>query len=109
MSDASNQLQLVHNVYFTLKERTEENIQKLVNACFKYLKDHPGVTFFGAGPLVPELARPVNDRDFDVALLVVFRSKADHDIYQTAPDHLKFIEENKPTWEKVRVFDNYTK
>ena len=108
MSDASQQM-LVHNVFFTLKEGTAENIQKLIDACFKYLKDHPGVAFFAAGPLVPELARPVNDRDFHVALLVVFKSKQDHDVYQTAPDHLKFIEENKPTWDKVRVFDNYSK
>jgi len=108
MADTSNQPQLVHNVFFSLKERSEANTQKLVDACFKYLKDHPGVVFFGAGPLVAELERPVNVRDFDVGLLVVFRSKHDHDVYQTAPAHLQFIEENKPTWEKVRVFDNYS-
>lgn len=100
---------LIHNVFFTLKDGSPANIQKLTDACFKYLKDHPGVEYFAAGPLVPELARPVNDRDFHVALLVVFKSKKDHDIYQTAPDHLKFIEENKPTWDKVRVFDSYSK
>lgn len=109
MSDASTQQTLVHNVFFTLKEGTPANIQKLTDACFKYLKNHPGVVYFGAGPLVAELQRPVNDRDFHVALLVVFKSKQDHDTYQTAPDHLKFIEENKPTWDKVRVFDNYSK
>lgn len=109
MSDQSGDLKLVHNVYFTLKDGTPENIEKLTAACFRYLKDHPGVVYFGAGPLVPDLQRPVNDRDFHVALCVVFQSRKDHDAYQTAPDHLKFIDENKPTWEKVRVFDNYSK
>lgn len=109
MSAASSSPVLVHNVFFTLKDGTPENIQKLTDACFKYLKDHPGVAYFAAGPLVGELARPVNDRDFHVALLVVFKSKQDHDTYQTAPDHLKFIEENKPTWDKVRVFDSYSR
>jgi hypothetical protein len=109
MTDATKSSALVHSVYFTLKEGTPENIQKLTDACFKYLKDHPGVLYFGAGPLVPELDRPVNVRDFHVALLVVFKSKQDHDTYQTAPLHLKFIEENKPTWDKVRVFDSYSK
>jgi hypothetical protein len=108
MSDDAKQQTLVHNVFFTLKEGTPANIQKLTDACFKYLKNHPGVAYFAAGPLVPELQRPVNDRDFHVALLVVFKTKQDHDVYQTAPDHLKFIEENKPTWDKVRVFDNYS-
>lgn len=109
MSDANSSLTLVHNVFFTLKDGTPENIQKLTDACFKYLKNHPGVAYFAAGPLVAELERPVNVRDFHVGLLVVFKSKHDHDVYQTAPDHLKFIEENKPTWDKVRVFDTYSK
>jgi nitrilase len=51
--------------------------------------------------------RDVNDRDFDVALHLVFESKAAHDKYQTHPRHLKLIEENKHLWSKVRVFDSY--
>ncbi|MBM4075052.1 MAG: Dabb family protein [Planctomycetes bacterium] len=99
---------LVHDVFFTLKDGTPENIQKLIDACQKYLKDHDGVVFFATGPLVPDLNRPVNDRDFHVALHVVFRDKKSHDVYQTHPLHLKFIEENKPTWDRVRVFDSYS-
>ena len=51
------------------------------------------------------LQREVNVRDWDVGLHIVFESRAAHDTYQTAPDHLKFIAENKPTWKQVRVFD----
>jgi hypothetical protein len=47
----------------------------------------------------------VNVRDFDGALQLVFESRAAHDAYQTAPRHLQFIDENKPTWAQVRVFD----
>lgn len=99
--------QLAHNVYFTLEDASPAKVQGLVAACHKYLKDHPGVVFFAAGTVVNELARPVNDRMFHVALHVVFQDKAAHDVYQTAPDHLKFIEENKPNWRNVRVFDSY--
>lgn len=99
--------QLAHIVYFTLEDASQAKIDGLVAACQKYLKDHPGVVFFAAGTVVNELARPVNDRMFHVALHVVFKDKASHDIYQTAPDHLKFIEENKPNWRNVRVFDSY--
>jgi hypothetical protein len=53
------------------------------------------------------MQRDVNDRDFDVALHVVFRNRAAHDKYQTHPRHLKFIEEAKALWKKVRVFDSY--
>lgn len=108
MADDAKQPLLIHNVYFTLKEGTAENTQKLTEACHKYLKDHPGVVFFAAGPLVPELDRPVNVRDFHVGLSVVFKNKQAHDDYQVAKSHLQFIEENKPSWGTVRVFDSYS-
>lgn len=95
---------LAHNVYFALKDPTPDNRRKLVEACHKYLSDHPGVLFYCAGTLA-DLAREVNDRDWDVGLHVIFVDRAAHDAYQQAPKHLKFVEENKPTWKKVRVFD----
>ena len=98
---------LAHNVYFTLKDSSDAAIERLVQACHKYLKNHPGVVFYAAGTLVPDLARPVNDRGFHVALHVVFDGKASHDAYQIAPDHLRFIEENRDNWQQVRVFDSY--
>jgi hypothetical protein len=96
---------LVHNVFFALADKSPPAVQKLVNDCKKYLSDHPGTVLFAVGT-TSDLARPVNDRDYDVALHVVFESRADHDRYQVAPAHLKFIEENKPNWAKVRVFDS---
>lgn len=98
---------LSHMVYFTLKDRSPAAIEAMVAACRKYLTGHPGTVFFAAGTLVPDLARPVNQTDFDVALQVVFDSRQAHDAYQVAPRHIQFIEENKANWERVRVFDAY--
>lgn len=98
--------QIAHNVYFTLKDNSPEAQQKLIEACKKYLTDHPGTVYFGAGILTDELARPVNDRDFHVALHVIFDSLESQNAYQVAERHLQFIEENKENWEKVRVFDS---
>ncbi len=98
---------LAHNVYFTLEDASPAQMDSLVAACQKYLKNHPGVVFFAAGTVANEFARPVNDRMYHVALHVVFKDKASHDLYQVAPDHLTFIEENKPNWRNVRVFDSY--
>ena len=106
-SAAGKEPLLVHNVYFTLKDDSADAQQKLVAACNKYLTGHDGTVFFAAGPLAGELKREVNDRDFHIGLLVVFESKAAHDKYQVHERHLKFIEENKPNWKKVRVFDSY--
>src|SRR5437762_671028 len=66
---------LVHSVFFTLKDRTPEARQKLVEACKKDLTKHDGEVFFSAGPLCEDLKRDVNDLDFDVALTIVFENK----------------------------------
>lgn len=97
---------LAHNVFFCLNDASPAAKAKLVAACKKYLSGHPGTVFFAAGTLAEECDRPVNDRDFDVALHVIFKDKAAHDVYQTAARHLKFIDENKDNWKKVRVFDS---
>jgi hypothetical protein len=98
---------VAHHVFFSLKDNSEAAKQKLVADCKKYLDKHPGVESFAVGVLADDLKRPVNDREFDVSLHVVFVDKASHDKYQTAERHLKFIEENKDNWKKVRVFDSY--
>jgi hypothetical protein len=97
---------LAHNVYFALKDNSPDAKKKLVAACKKYLSKHPGTVFFAAGTLAEELKREVNDRDFDVALHIVFDSQAAHDKYQDAALHKQFIDENRENWKKVRVFDS---
>ncbi len=101
--------QLSHNVYFSLKDGSAEAKARLVDACRKYLQGHPGQVFFAVGILAEDFTRDVNDRDFDVALHIVFRSKADHDRYQAHDKHTQFISESQANWKKVRVFDSYVK
>jgi ribosomal protein S15P/S13E len=97
---------LAHNVYFALSDSSPAARQHLVDACQKHLTGHPGTVFFAVGPLAAELQRPVNDRDFDVGLHIIFRTKADHDLYQGSARHLQFVAENKAGWKRVRVFDS---
>jgi quinol monooxygenase YgiN len=99
--------QLAHMVYFTLKENSENARQQLVAGCHKHLSGHDGAVYFSVGVLAQDLNRDVNDRDFNVALHLVFKNKAAHDAYIKHPRHLKFIEENSQLWSKVRVFDSY--
>jgi len=96
---------LSHAVYFTLKERTPAAAAKLVAACREHLTNHPGTVSFAVGTMAKEYDRQVNDRDYDVALTIVFESHAAHDAYQTAERHDAFVAENATTWAKVRVFD----
>ncbi len=96
-----------HMVFFQLKDKSPAACDKLVEACKKYLSGHPGTLYFSVGKRAEDCKRDVNDLDFDVALHLVFKDKAAHDVYATHPRHLKFIEENKDNWAKVRVFDSY--
>ena len=97
---------LAHNVYFSLKDNSKPAREKLLAACRKLLTGHPGAFFFACGTLAQELRREVNDRDFEVALHIIFTDQAMHDQYQESARHRQFIAENKDNWNKVRVFDS---
>lgn len=103
---AATEPMIAHNVYFSLNDNSPATKKKMVEACKKYLSKHPGTVYFAAGTLTEALNRPVNDRDFDIGLHLVFKNMAAHDQYQGDARHLKFIEENKASWKKVRVFDS---
>jgi quinol monooxygenase YgiN len=96
---------LAHVVYFTLKDNSTPAIRRQLELCKEHLTEHPGTVYFSVGTRTRGLNRDVNDKEFDVALHVVFKNRAAHDQYQTDPRHLKFIEASKPNWAKARVFD----
>jgi hypothetical protein len=98
---------LVHHVLFTLTDRSPQARQDLVAAC-RSLAGLPGIEYFAAGTLADDIQWSVSDRDFDVALLVVFRDKAAHDAYQDSPEHTQFLEQYGDGWAAVRSIDWYT-
>jgi len=103
----ATQLKLAHSVYFSLRDNSPGARQKLAAACKKYLTGHPGTVFFAAGTLAEDIRWSVSDCEFDVALHVVFESRAAHDAYQDSSQHQQFLEENEGHWTAIRVFDAY--
>ena len=98
---------LAHSVFFSLVDNSREAKEKLVAACNKHLAGHPGTAFFAAGTLAEDIRWSISDRDFDVAIHVVFESRAAHDAYQESPRHQQFLDENEANWKAIRVFDAY--
>jgi hypothetical protein len=94
-----------HHVYFWFKKsvsnkdktRFEEALKKLVTI-ETIVEMHLGAP--------ASTRREVVDRSYTYSLLTTFKNKDDHDIYQTHPIHLKFIEEFSDLWEKVVVYDS---
>ena len=96
---------LGHMVYFTLKDRSAANVQKMLEACRKYLTNHPGTEFFAVGTLVPDLTRPVNQLDFDMALQMVFEAAPPTTPIRSTRGTWSSSKRTRPNWERVRVFD----
>lgn len=95
----------VHVVFFWLKEDAPANAKsQLLADCREYLSKIPGLAHFDAGnpAMTP---REVVDNSYAVGLLTVFPDRAAHDVYQTHPLHLQFIERNKANWKRVQVYD----
>lgn len=97
---------LLHAVLFTLKDKSQEKQQELVEACDKYLKPQAGVVFYSCGQRDLTLLRDVNDTAFEVALVILFESAEAQARYQEDPVHNQFIAEQEGNWENVRVFDS---
>jgi len=95
---------LAHSVFFRLKDRSPAAVERLVAGCRAHLSGHPGEIVFAVGTC-SAYDREVNERDWQVALHIVFESHAAHDAYQQAERHEIFIAEHADTWERVRVFD----
>jgi hypothetical protein len=94
----------VHSVYFWLKpDLTEEQRAKFWEGV-RSLTTIESVRQGFAG-LPASTDRPVIDRSYSCALIVIFDGAAGHDAYQVDPVHDKFREECAPFWSKVLIYD----
>lgn len=99
--------QLAHMVFFTLKDHSQASREAFVASCHKYLQGHAGTVHYSVGIIAADVEEPVSVRDFDVALHLIFESKEAEARYLKDPRHQQFVEENRPRFERVRVFDTY--
>jgi hypothetical protein len=102
---APEQTSLTHCVFFTLQDHSAAARDALIEACHKYLSGHSGTVHFSAGPRATAYQRSVNDAEFDVALVIVFATEQDHDLYQSSERHQQFLAEQLENCSQVRVFD----
>jgi hypothetical protein len=95
----------VHHVYFWLKNPGSEADKAQLVDGLKKLSAVETIDSFHIGQPA-ETNREVIDRSYAVSWLLLFRNKADQDVYQVHPLHLKFIEECSHLWQKVIVYDS---
>lgn len=95
----------IHSVYFYLDENaTAAQKEQLIEDCKSLLGSIKTVRHLIVG--VPAgTPRDVVDNSYGVNLTVFFDGVEGHDYYQKAEEHLQFIERNKKTWKRVRIYD----
>jgi len=102
--DAAAQTLLAHNVYFALKDNSDEAKKKFNESCKKYLSQHAGLVFFAVGSSIKSPGQ-FNDKDYDISLNMMFTNKAALETYARSEEHQKFIAENMAGLKGVKVFD----
>jgi hypothetical protein len=106
-SDDAPSKWMSHQVLFALKDNSAEAKKAFVASCKKYLSKHPGAVFYAAGERAEEIKSAVNDKEFDIALNLVFKDEAAFAKYRDSEVHKKFVTENINNFAKVRVFDAF--
>ena len=94
----------VHNVFFWLKEKDNEEAQKALLAGIKTLEGIESIESVYIGTPA-STRRPVIDATYDFAEILVFADEAAHDVYQVHPLHTKFVEDCAHLWSKVVIYD----
>lgn len=104
--ESKNKKQLVHHVYFWLKNRdSKEDLKKLLEG-LKTLEKIESVRKIHIGVPASTELRPVVDASYSASELIFFDDVAGQDIYQIHPIHQKFIDQCSHLWEKVIVYDS---
>lgn len=97
---------LIHNVYFTLKNPQSKEDQAALVEGLKTLKTIEVVKKAHIGLIATTEKREVVDTDWQVSESLFFDNEADQQIYQDHPIHHEFIKNYSHFWSKVRVFDS---
>lgn len=95
----------VHAVYFWLRKDLTAAERARFEAGVASLRAIDGVRQGYVGVPAPT-DRPVIERGYSRALVLVFDDQAAHDAYQVHPTHDRFREECGGLWTRVQIYDS---
>jgi len=105
MEPTKDKKQLVHHVFFWLKNRdSKEDLKKLLEG-LETLRKIETIRKMHIGVPASTEQRPVVDSSYSASELMFFDDLAGQSVYQDHPIHKKFIENCSHLWEKVIVYD----
>jgi hypothetical protein len=95
----------VHAVYFWLRPDLTPAQREQFDAGVRSLGTIESVKNYYIGVPAPT-DRPVIDRTYSKAAVLVFADEAAHDAYQVHPAHERFRVECSPLWTRVLIYDS---
>ena len=97
--------QMIHHVYFTLKNPDSVQDKQLLKEGLQSLVAIEEVRHLIIGEPAPTFDREVIASDWHVSEVIYFDSVADQDAYQVDPIHQLFVTNYSHLWSKVVVYD----
>jgi len=105
MANNTNASQLVHHVFFWLKNAGSEADRKQLIEGLKTLRAIKEVKQLLIGTPASTEKREVVDNSYDVSELMYFDNVEGQNAYQVHAIHKAFVEKYSHLWEKVVVYD----
>ena len=96
---------LVHSVYFWLRSDLGSDDQEKFWSKVRSLVAIDGVRHGWVGIPAETEDRPIIDKSYTCALVLVFDDLAGHDSYQTDPVHDDFRNGCAGFWSKIQIYD----
>ena len=103
--DNQNSKQVIHHVFFWLKNPHSETDKAALKEGLKTLEVIKEVKKLYIGEPASTLKRDVVVTDYQVTEMMIFNSTQDQDIYQVHPIHKAFVDKYSHLWDKVVVYD----
>ena len=94
----------IHMVFFWLKDTSDRKIDIFKNRTVSFLDQIETIDNYHVG-IPASTNRPIIERSYTIALVVTFKDKKAHDIYQEHEAHKSFIDECQHLWTCVKIFD----
>ena len=105
MTDEKKSSQVIHHVFFWLKNPGSEADRKQLIEGLRTLKAIKEVKQLLIGMPASTEKREVVDNSYDVSELMYFDNVEGQNAYQVHSIHLAFVEKYSHLWEKVVVYD----
>ena len=94
-----------HSVYFWLDPALSDEQKQQFEGGLRALFEIDVVQHGSYGTAAGTPERPVTENTYDYALFLEFDSVAGHDAYQVHPDHDVFVQNFRPWFQTVKIFD----